>query len=132
MAGRTSPEYSTIRVKLPEILNAISGSPSTIPQLTTRLVAQDVIPDGVKTEVDNLPIGPYERANKLIAAVHTTVEFQPNVFYTLVDILRQCSLGPIATVIEEECRKHMHFACQSCGYQLVSTFRNERRKSVIS
>ena len=111
MAGRSSPEYTTIRSKLPDILKAISGSPATIPELTTYLVSQDVIADGVKTEVDNLQTGPYERANKLIAAVHTTVEFQPNIFYTFVDILRQCSLVPIANVIEEECSKPIPFAC---------------------
>ena len=105
MSNRSSPEYATIRAKLPDILNAITGAPATIPQLTTNLVAKDLIPDGVKTDVDNLPVGPYEKANKLIAAVHTTVEFHPTTFHTFVAILRQCSLVHIATVLEEECRK---------------------------
>ena len=103
MAGRSSPEYFTIRTKLPEILNAISGAPGTITQLSAHLLAKELIPDGVKTEVDNLPIGPYDKANKLIAAVHATVELQPRAFYTFVDILRHCGFTSIAGVLEECC-----------------------------
>ena len=105
MADRSSPEYNTIKRKLPDILDAISDAPATISQLSVRLFAGDLIPKGVRTEVDNAAIGPYDKANKLVTAVHSNVELQAGAFYTFVDILRQCGLALIATALEEDCRK---------------------------
>ena len=102
MAGRSSPQYVTIRKKLPDILDAISGAPATITQLSTLLETNNLIPKAVKTEVDSIQIGPFDKANKLISAVHTTVEFNPEAFDTFVEILYQCGLDPIATSILEE------------------------------
>ena len=56
----------------------------------------------MKTEVDNIQVSPYDKANKLISAVHTTVEFNPEAFDTFVGILNDCGLGPIPNILAEE------------------------------
>ena len=105
MTGTQSPEYETIRTKLPDILGAISKAPATIPQLSTRLFTQNLIPEAVDTEVQNSVAAPFVRAKTLITAVHSHVEFDPDDFDKLVRILRDCGFDNIATALEEECSK---------------------------
>ena len=105
MAGQFSAEYIAIRTTLPKILGAISEAPATITQVSTHLETYHLIPKAVKTEVDNIQISPYDKANKLISAVYTTVDYQPKEFDTFVSILNDCGLGPIANILAEEHEK---------------------------
>ena len=107
MANRSTPEFTAIRRKLPDILDAIAKIPATIPRLTARLCAVELINEQVKNDVDYTPgISPYEKATKIIDAVHLIVSFNTGSFYSFTGVLRDCQFAIIADMLEEECCKY--------------------------
>ena len=105
----TSPEFTAIRKKLPSILDAIAKIPATIPLLTASLLAEDLIHQQVKNDVDYTSgITPFEKANKIVDAVHLNVRFNTELFYKFIEVLRDCQFDQIAIILEEECCKYTY------------------------
>ena len=109
--GPSSLEYITLREMLADLVDLLAGNAPVITQLNNHLFSSGLIPNAVYIDAQNSSLSPFERANKMINAVLTTLECHPTpncAFTSLITALRKVGLTTIATKLIECYSKCMH------------------------
>ena len=109
--GPSSIEQATLREMLADLVDLLAGNAPVITQLNNHLFSSGLIPKVVHIDAQNSFLSPYDRANKMINAVLTTLECQPNpnsAFTSLITALCKVGLTTIATKLMECLSKFMN------------------------
>ena len=82
-----------------DLVDTLAGSTEVISSLNNRLFASELIPKAVYFTVQNTSSSPYERANKLVSSLLSTLEAHPSpdvVFSSLITLFKKVGLSAVA------------------------------------
>ena len=82
-----------------DLVDTLAGSTEVISSLNNHLFASELIPKAVYFTVQNTTSSPYERANKLVSSLLSTLEAHPNpnvVFSSLITSFKKVGLSAVA------------------------------------
>ena len=107
-----SPQYLTLKEKSEELHRIIACNPMLVAR---KFQARDLVDmntvDNVVKDVDAAKDSAIV-VNRLMTGVNLKIEFDPTVFYILVDVLKDCADQlpvNVGLLLEQHCGKHKHF-----------------------
>ena len=93
------PEYVTLKKEFANIVDHLARNNEVMFQLNNHAYSSELIPEAVHITVQNTNSSPYERANKLVSSLLSTLEVHPNpdvVFSSLITSFKKVGLTAVA------------------------------------
>ena len=105
-------EYDTLKKNLANICITLAGNVEVISQLNDSLFSLECIPEAVHIAVQNASISPYDRANKLVSSLLSTLKTHSNpsdIFFSFINSLNIVGLTGISEMLSKKQSKYMPF-----------------------
>ena len=120
------PEYVTLKKEFANIVDHLARNSEVMFQLNNHAYSSELIPEAVHITVQSTnSSSPYERANKLVSSLLSTLEDHPNpnvVFSSLITSFKKVGLTAIANRLTGNLSKTTIFTLMHCSlHRLVET-----------
>ena len=105
-------EYDTLKKNLANICITLAGNVEVISQLNDCLFSHECIPQTVHIAVQNTCLSPYDRANKLVSSLLSTLKTHSNpsdIFFSFIRSLNIVGLTGISETLSKKHSKYMTF-----------------------